>query len=451
MHYAHHHLKPVVRFKHGSHNLGLPHAYENGVEYEDETGYMGNAPQQINFPRKCYNGPNHWHLGWYSRTLELNFESDAPSPPTNVKLAAFVDYDMTSDEHYVIIKVGDVYLQYNRATKFNVDTSEMKDMVTITEFSNHKTNLVAGLNSQSRFWQSNDTQVMVEFCRRSDVSFKPNYIEISIGQTETDCGNAPTLQPSTSPTLHPPLLPTSTTLPTLTPSMVPTKYQNTSEAPTFLVETNPAPQRADTNGGKSQGPSKSPVTKISTIDIDPNVSQERDPREQDGPESVITIILTVVLGAFFVMIVLVLRRNRRLRKSKAEERSASEEDEAPKHNNLFVRCITRSESNDDIVHLTKSDSSSAESSPNTSIESFDEERCDNLEDGEVCEISVDEKPAQLPSATGLENVCRVQVVRDQSLVLHSLVKPRSALRVENGFLSHPKNSGHGVLSQDAVG
>ena len=400
--------------------MGLPHAYGNGVEYEDQTGYMGLAPQLMHFPRKCYNGPNHWHLGWYSaRTLELNLESDALSKPINVKLAAFVDYDMTSDEHYAIIKAGNFYMQYNGAAKFNVDTSEMRDMVTIVESGDHKTDLVAGLDSQSRFWQSGtgDTQIMVEFCR-NNVSVEPNFVEISIGQTETSCGNAPSIQPSTPPTSRPSVIPVHLpsyqpnlpiTAPSPTPSMVPTKAQNTmSEAPSFQAVTTHAPQIASADGEESEGFDRNPTTNVSATAID-------DPSKRNDPESVINIIAALLSVAVFVMIVLMIHRSCRRRKDNAGKQIDLEHNAESRDTN-HIACL---ESSKCVVDTTPSDSS-AETSPNTSIDSFDEVKCDTLESCE-CQVDVDEKTTRLPSTTDIENVCRFDVV------------------IEHGFLSHPES------------
>jgi Gametolysin peptidase M11 len=35
------------------HNLGLRHAFENGTEYEDRTGYMGSMPNMTRYPEQC--------------------------------------------------------------------------------------------------------------------------------------------------------------------------------------------------------------------------------------------------------------------------------------------------------------------------------------------------------------------------------------------------------------
>ncbi|GAX14880.1 hypothetical protein FisN_29Lh094 [Fistulifera solaris] len=376
------------------HNLGLPHAYENGVEYEDHTGYMGTAPQQMHFPQKCYNAPNHWHLGWYSRTLEI--DGDALTSPTNVKLAAFVDYDMATDEHYVIIKLRDYYMQYNRATKFNVDTSEMRDMVTIVESGDHKTNLVAGLDSQSRYWQS-PIGIVVEVCRFDDSS-EPNYVELNIGLSKTDCGFAWTQEPSTFPIPRPFLFPTlspkpldqqilTSTSPTLAPSVVPTIHPITSphhaaiepvipsQTPTSVKETNPAPHTDIADKGQSEGSTFNPATNTSASDVGPTASQEQEPIKRVKPLFAVQIMLVVLAGALFVVIMLILRMRCKRRKGRAEERSAT------KQNNGVSEDANQSKSDEAIVCSVKSDSLT-DKSPNTSLDTFDEESNGNLDSDE---------------------------------------------------------------------
>ncbi|GAX21656.1 hypothetical protein FisN_29Hh094 [Fistulifera solaris] len=385
------------------HNLGLPHAYENGIEYEDHTGYMGTAPQQMYYPRKCYNGPNHWHLGWYSRTLEI--DNDALTSPINVKLAAFVDYDGTTDEHYVIIKLGNYYLQYNRATKFNVDTSEMRDMVTIVESGDHKTNLVAGLDSQSRYWQS-PIGIMIEVCRVNAFS-NPNYVELSIGPSKTDCGVAVTQEPSTFPTPSPSMLPTpslkpsgqqiSTSIsPTLTPSASPTRHSIISphhtavdlmvpsHTPTLLKETNPAPQKAIANTAPSEASTLKPVTNTTTIAVDPTASQEQGPINGDKPLSAIQMMLVVLLGALFVVTILILGIRCKRRQGRAKERSVTNQNKGVSED------VNPSNSDEAVFSSVKSDSLT-DLSPNTSMNTFDEDS-NGIFDGDEMNLSrVDEK------------------------------------------------------------
>jgi hypothetical protein len=79
------------------------------------------------------NGYKHWISGWFrDRSLVIN---DHPwrSPPIEKRLVSFVHYssDALSDDDVVLIRIGNLYLQYNRAKLYNVDT-DLPDTVTIT-------------------------------------------------------------------------------------------------------------------------------------------------------------------------------------------------------------------------------------------------------------------------------------------------------------------------------
>jgi len=111
------------------HTLGLNHASENGAEYSDMTGQMSSSYIDANWPRKCFNGANQYHLGWFAdRQVKWSGESI-------IKLATFVDYDSAADDEKVIVNIADqYYLQYNRKKGMNENTEENDDKVTI-----HKT------------------------------------------------------------------------------------------------------------------------------------------------------------------------------------------------------------------------------------------------------------------------------------------------------------------------
>lgn len=424
------------------------------MEYEEQTGYMGNVPQQMHFPRKCYNGQNHWHLGWYAdRTLELNFEDETLSRPINVKIAAFVDYDTTTDEHYIIVKAGDFYLQYNRAKKFNAETSEMQDMVTIVELSKQGTNLVAGLDRESPFWRSKivDKQIVVEVCR-TDVSSEPNFIEISIGHEETDCGNVPTSRPSPSSAPVPQRTPfdlpsyqrtSPTRLPTLTPSMVPTWYlQNGSidpgtvtEAPTFIVEEKPAAQVAKTNGAESKGPSRSPTTNISTTDVHPFPSQ-------GTTVSVVKIVVMALTGAFVVIMLCAIYERWNRRKRIFAGRNLSKQDDSVQLDNHVVETSDSSPRSNEEFDYSTSSLAFTEGSPNISMEeSFNEERCQQTDESAACQVhaQVGEIPTtKLPRpAERRGDTCINNSVNGDPVAIHARITPRSKLRIESGFLSQP--------------
>ena len=63
-------------------------------------------------------------------------------------IATFVDYQLltSSDEHTVLLRVGDLYMQYNRRKGFNVNTGEKYDQLVIVEDTHGETDLVAGLD-----------------------------------------------------------------------------------------------------------------------------------------------------------------------------------------------------------------------------------------------------------------------------------------------------------------
>jgi hypothetical protein len=114
------------------HNMNLHHAgtSSDGVEYGDETGYMGFATSEES--KSCFNAQKHWSLGWFKdRALSIDVED----LPWAGYLAAFVDYNMTTSDQSVLVNVGQsnprLFLQYNRAKGINAGTRELGDQVVI--------------------------------------------------------------------------------------------------------------------------------------------------------------------------------------------------------------------------------------------------------------------------------------------------------------------------------
>lgn len=121
------------------------HAWEAGLNYGDVSGFMGAAVTQVEFPRRCFNGQNHWQLGWYSdRAISV----DPAASPGIYTVAAFVDYSLTRPNEYVVIEIQGLalYLQYNRAKSFNVDTGDHMDRLTITQQTEDGTNMITSLD-----------------------------------------------------------------------------------------------------------------------------------------------------------------------------------------------------------------------------------------------------------------------------------------------------------------
>ena len=149
---------------------------------------MGSAPKTTNYPRKCYNGQNSWHLGWYvDRTLEIS-----PQQTQVYHVAAFVDYRKTNEEEYVVLKISEaeIYLQNNRAKAFNRESGEFRDTLTIVKNDNKGTHLLGGLNSSFPLYQEqigSDT-LTIEICEeiRGSLS-KPHVLAVNVGYGESKC------------------------------------------------------------------------------------------------------------------------------------------------------------------------------------------------------------------------------------------------------------------------
>jgi len=82
---------------------------------------MGYGDRSSKWPRKCFNGLKNWQLKWFEdRELRVN-----PWKAQFITLSAFVDYDKAKKNEPCVVRVGPrLYLQYNRARKFNKDVEE---------------------------------------------------------------------------------------------------------------------------------------------------------------------------------------------------------------------------------------------------------------------------------------------------------------------------------------
>lgn len=116
------------------HNLNLHHAGHNGLEYGDESGYMGFGSLDEQSPLSCFNAQKHWSLGWFhNRAVSL----DVADLPWAGYVAAFTDYNMTTPDQCVLVNVGRsdprLFLQYNRAKGINAETRELGDQIVIVK------------------------------------------------------------------------------------------------------------------------------------------------------------------------------------------------------------------------------------------------------------------------------------------------------------------------------
>lgn len=156
---------------------------------------MGAAVKTLEGPQRCYNGQNHWHLGWYAdKALLLPIKE-----PRIYTLAAFVDYDKTDDNVLIFVENANVYLQFNRAKDFNKETGEYADMLTIVIETEDGTDELAGLNTTHSLYSVEvDHEILViEVCQVliSEDEEDVDVVYVSIGANASLCNNS-TFDPS---------------------------------------------------------------------------------------------------------------------------------------------------------------------------------------------------------------------------------------------------------------
>lgn len=180
------------------HTVGLLHSNEPGKAYEDRSGYMGSGYTNPVWPQKCFNGYHSWKFGWYADRHQV------VSPDVNgqlIKLAAFVDYDKTSVDEKVIINISDrLFLLFNVAKGFNVDTEKKKNLVTVTEPTAKGTDSIAGLGSGQLFKVSNfnnsGKSLYIQACNTMRGQSGADIMVISLGLNKSVCGTSLPAPPS---------------------------------------------------------------------------------------------------------------------------------------------------------------------------------------------------------------------------------------------------------------
>jgi hypothetical protein len=152
---------------------------------------MGGAVRATDYPRRCYNAQNHWHVGWYSsRSIEIDLYSMSPAV---YRVIPFVDFNKASAGEHVVVKLTglDLYMQYNRQKSFNIETGELQDRLTIVRDTGEGTDLLAGLNDDSPWWQRMyDTRLLtIEVCsvQMAQSSQEPDVMYVSIGFGASRC------------------------------------------------------------------------------------------------------------------------------------------------------------------------------------------------------------------------------------------------------------------------
>jgi hypothetical protein len=82
----------------------------------------------------CFNPAKSWQVGWYAdKQIELDVNTDLGTNGTSLILNGVVDYQDNSVDRYIVAKIGNFYIGYNRAVSFNAGVQEAPDQVTIVE------------------------------------------------------------------------------------------------------------------------------------------------------------------------------------------------------------------------------------------------------------------------------------------------------------------------------
>ena len=211
---------------------------------------------RFDFPQMCFNAAKSWQLGWYA---EKSAEIKPDKNKMTLNLDAFVDYNSVPSNEYVLLKVGTMYVIYNKQKGINSETQEFGNQVTITEmatehdFSHAVGNLISG---QKYSFTYQGATAAIEMCStenyggvdkatvsvymESDGSGCPTPAPIPATQAPT---TAPTLPPTPEPTMPPTPYPTlpPTHRPTEAPTLPPSQYTNfPSTSPSLTPSANPS-------------------------------------------------------------------------------------------------------------------------------------------------------------------------------------------------------------------
>ncbi len=120
------------------HSIGLHHSgeyegSESAQEYGDQSDLMGFSYNEDDTDM-CFNPAKNWQLKWYlDKQIEVNANDGLSTEATTYILNGVVDYDDTSLGANIVIKVGDFYIGYNKATEFNSGVKEGANTVIVNE------------------------------------------------------------------------------------------------------------------------------------------------------------------------------------------------------------------------------------------------------------------------------------------------------------------------------
>lgn len=177
-------------------------------EYDDESCVMGLGYNRQLGPRKCFNGQKFWAFDWFPQQKTDVFLNGGE---WKGNLAAFVDVSSTTMP--IVIRVGDMYIAYNEAAKYNAGVNEKENLVTIVQGTTPTSHslMLAGLDNgdtlqtKATFPDGTTSLVSIEVCdlqQNSAVSFaslsiRPTGTASSCGISQAAPGPAPETAPET--------------------------------------------------------------------------------------------------------------------------------------------------------------------------------------------------------------------------------------------------------------
>lgn len=205
-------------------------------------------------PIMCFNGAKSFYLGWYSdRHVTIN-----PSNAWSGRLAGVDEYvkgNTVQGAHYVVAKVGKLYVMYNQKKGVNRGVVGDGDKVTVTEQPDARKQswavaaLDAGQEYRTTDWGGSGTLVInvcgLETASPADYAHVLIYLNDGSIKTCSDplprLGPNPTQPPTPSPTPRPTPRPTSKPTPSPTPNVTPRPTPVPTPAPTPRPTESPTP------------------------------------------------------------------------------------------------------------------------------------------------------------------------------------------------------------------
>eukprot|EP00977_Amphora_coffeiformis_P021513 scaffold9427_cov175-Amphora_coffeaeformis.AAC.1 len=289
------------------HNMGLDHAFENGKEYDGVTGYMGNVPTEVLTPQRCYNAHNHYKLQWFEdRVLEVD-----PEFPQIVTLAPFVQYDSAGRDEYIIVRVGNLYMQYNRAIDYNADSGEYPDtLVVVRERENLQgTDLLVGLDTGKEYREDDgNEQITVHVCNRisGGGAFGADILTVSVGYGRSLCNSRIPAQPAPVPPPAPsPVSPPPTPRPVAPSPPTPTSPR-TLEPTRQVSQPTSAPSRGAPTPTENRRPTMAP-TFISGDALDDGglagIQQYQASKQSSGLRGILAASLSLLVALLVIIVV----------------------------------------------------------------------------------------------------------------------------------------------------